>query len=120
MEGKNTEGKTAILLAKREKLDYVDGIKLAIGGCADCTMEVVPHGAVWRPGQSGWTHVFCFAHRSELDKEHTVAYLVANGPKLATVKPKLDKEIARCRLLCACCNKVETNARADAPGPSEE
>tara|TARA_B110000902_G_scaffold10347_2_gene12552 strand:- start:952 stop:1065 length:114 start_codon:yes stop_codon:yes gene_type:complete len=32
----------------------------------------------------------------------------------------IDKEIARCRLLCINCSKVETDARADAPGPSEE
>lgn len=108
------------LLVKREKQVYVEGIKLQIGGCAECTMQVVPRDAVWRPGQSGWPHVFCFAHRSELDKEHGVGKLVTRTIKLATLKPMIDKEIARCRLLCKNCNKVETDARADAPGPSEE
>lgn len=39
---------------------------------------------------------------------------------VVTTQPVIDKEIARCRLLCINCSKVETDARADAPGPSEE
>ncbi len=104
----------------REKQAYVDPIKLQIGQCTDCSMKMVPWGSEWTPGQSGYPHAFQFAHRSELDKGDGVAEIVHSTTKLATVKPLLDKEIARSRLLCQCCGKVETDARKTAPGPSEE
>lgn len=108
------------LKQKNKKLDYVDAQKLEVGKCDDCIAVVVPRGDIWRPGQSYWPHCFQWAHRSELDKGDGVAKLVTQRTSLATAKPRIDEEIARCRLLCMCCGQVETGKRASAPGPSEE
>jgi len=81
---------------------------------------VGPRGKDWTPGVTGWPHAFQWAHRSELDKEKSVSYIVARRKSFKTAKPLLDTEMARCRLLCQCCGKTETDARVHAPGPSEE
>jgi len=108
------------LTQRRDKREYVNYEKVFIGKCAVCTYRVVPHGDEWTPGVTGWPHAFQFAHRSELDKEDNVAKIVGSTLSYATCKPKLDKEMARCRLLCMCCGKTETEERALEPGPSEE
>ena len=113
------------LRVKEEKQAYVNAIKLRIGKCAICTLEVVPVGAVWRPGQSGYPNVFEFAHLSELHKgDHegkygSVAKSVHCRNVLASVKANIDREThpSRSRLLCACCHRVETIARNQEPGP---
>lgn len=46
--------------------------------------------------------------------------IVASTRTFTTCKPKLDKEMAHCRLLCMCCHQTETDARKHAPGASEE
>jgi len=110
-----------------KKKAYVDNIKLNyvnssgnVGECEECIMEVIPHGSKWRPEYNGYPHVFQFAHRSELDKEDGVGELVRSGRSLKTEKPKIDREIARSRLLCMCCAKTETDERKSRPGASEE
>lgn len=108
------------LTRRQEKQDYVNKKKLAIGQCAECCYTVVRHGSVWSPGYTGYPHAFAFAHRSELDKEAGVSTIVGSCHTFKKCKPLLDKEMARCRLLCMCCNKTETDARKHAPGPSEE
>ena len=108
------------LTNRHAKQAYVNGKKLAIGKCEDCEFRVVPWGDDFKPGVSGYPHAFQWAHRSELDKETNVAKIVAFGVSLAKAKPKLDAEMARCRLLCMCCGKRETDERKSAPGPSEE
>ena len=115
------------LTEKRKKQEYVDNIKLnyvnqhgQVGQCDDCSIEVVPRGSEWYPPYTAYPHVFQFAHRSELDKKDGVAELVASNRSFKTAKPLIDKEIERCRLLCMCCAKTETDARNSCPGPSEE
>jgi hypothetical protein len=115
------------LIEKRKKQAYVDEIKLTyvnaagnVGECEECTIEVIPHGSEWRPGQNGYPHVFQFAHRSELDKEYGVAELVASCRSFETQKPKIDKEIGRSRMLCMCCAETENRQRESCPGASEE
>jgi hypothetical protein len=108
------------LVIRREKQAYVDAIKLAAGECAECELRVVPQGSPFSPGHTAYPHAFQFAHRSELDWEHSVSKLVNSCSTLNTVKPKIDKEVARCRVLCQCCGHVETLERASEPGASEE
>ena len=108
------------LVYRREKQAYVDAIKLAAGKCAKCELRVVQRDSPFSPGHTAYPHAFQFAHRSELDKKHAVSELVASRRPLKTDKPKIDKEVARCRMLCQCCGHVETLARRAEPGASEE
>jgi len=115
------------LIARQKKKAYVDNIKLNyvnssgnVGECEECIMEVIPHGSKWRPEYNGYPHVFQFAHRSELDKKDGVAKLVRSHLSLKTEKPKIDREIARSRMLCMCCAETENQARKSCPGASEE
>ena len=109
------------LVIRDEKRYYVDTIKIMeFGQCEDCGLLVVPSDQHCEPDTNAYPHAFQFAHRSELDKEHSVAKLVHSRRLLKTEKPKIDKEIARCRLLCMCCGHLETQRRASEPGPSEE
>ena len=108
------------LIERHKKQAYVDGIKLAIGQCEDCTYRVVPWGSEWHPGHTGYPHAFQWAHRSELDKGDGVAKIVNSTLSFATAKPSLDTEMARSRMLCMCCGKTEDAKRKLAPGPSEE
>jgi len=112
--------KKRLLIEKRKKQAYVDGKKLAIGQCEDCTYRVVPWGSEWHPGHTGYPHAFQWAHRSELDKDDNVGKIVHSTTSYATCKPKLDTEMARSRMLCMCCGKTEDAKRNLAPGPSEE
>ena len=104
----------------RKKQKYVDDKKLAVGGCAECWMTVVPFGSEYTPGHSAYPHAFQMAHRSELDKERCVGKIVHDSRSFKTAKPELDLEMARSRLLCQNCGHVETQERKNAPGPSEE
>lgn len=115
------------LIESRKKQDYVDNIKLnyvnqhgQVGQCEDCDLKVVPRGSEWDPRHTAYPHVFQFAHRSELDKKDGVAKLVNSRRSFKTAKPLINKEIERCRILCMCCAKTETDARKSCPGPSEE
>jgi len=115
------------LVARQKKKAYVDNIKLNyvnssgnVGECEECIMEVITHGSKWRPEYTGYPHVFQFAHRSELDKKDGVAKLVRSTRSFKTEKPKIDREIARSRLLCMCCAETENQARKSCPGASEE
>lgn len=112
--------KRRFLAVRQEKQAYVDAKKLEIGKCTECEYRVVPRGEHFTPGMTGYPHAFQWAHRSELDKGKCVAKIVNYYSTLKVAKPLLDKEIARCRLLCMCCGRTETDARNSAPGPSEE
>ena len=108
------------LINRRDKRVYVDVLKLTAGKCAECELRVVPWDSPFTPGYTAYPHAFQFAHRSELDKKHGVSKLVASHRTFHTIKPKIDKEVARCRMLCQCCGHVETLARRAEPGASEE
>ena len=112
--------KKRALTEKRKKQNYVDGKKLEVGACAECWMKMVPFGSEYRPGHSGYPHAFQWAHRSELDKGRGVAKIVNGCRSFKTARAELDKEMARSRLLCMNCGKVETDERKHAPGASEE
>ena len=115
------------LIEKHKKQEYVDNIKLKyvnqsgqVATCDDCSLKMISRGSKWSPGYTAYPHVFQFAHRSEMDKKDGVAELVNSTRYFKTVKPLIDKEIKRSRLLCMCCAKTETDARNSCPGPSEE
>ena len=119
------------LLERFKKQAYVEHIKLnwkdkygQVGMCEECVMEVIPHGSKkqegWIPAQNGYPHVFQFAHRSELDKKDQISKIVNSALSFETAKPRIDKEVKRCRLLCQCCARTETGQRNDCPGASEE
>ena len=84
-----------------EKGAYVDEIKLRIGACDECA----------RPVTKATCAGFEFAHVHETRKEHEVSRLVGNTKSPATAAPLIDVEVSRCRLLCSCCHKLETDAR---------
>ena len=86
---------------KLEKRAYVDEIKLRIGACEGCA----------RPVTKATCTGFEFAHVDETQKEYNVARLKSNGLSLASTIPLIDTEVARCRLLCSCCHKLETDAQ---------
>ena len=73
----------------------------ACGACEECARPVTKASCVG----------FEFAHVDETQKEYNVARLVTNAQSLATAIPLIDAEVSRCRLLCSCCHKLETDAR---------
>ena len=84
----------------------MDEIKLRIGACEECA----------RPVTKATCAGFEFAHVDETQKEHEVSRLVSNRYCPATSIPIIDKEVSRCRLLCSCCHKLETDVqRYEAP-----
>jgi hypothetical protein len=85
-----------------EKQTYVNDIKMRIGGCQECSKRI-----------SGREHCFKFefAHRDATDYKGKVANIVNSRTTLKTAKPLLDKEIAKCRLLCHDCHREETRSR---------
>lgn len=105
------------LQIKEEKRQYVNSLKNNTGKCEECTAEVVQSTAECIPGKRYLPHCFDYAHISELSKGDekgmfgTVAKLVYSGRNIKREKPNIDREIAKCRLLCACCHRVETNRR---------
>ena len=140
-DGKQGEGATKeevaaydkkwLLIEKHKKQAYVEQIKLTwkdkygqVGTCEECVMEVIPHGSEkqegWIPAWNGYPHVFQFAHRSELDKKDQISKIVTSHLSFETCKPRIDREVKRCRLLCQCCAATETNERNNCPGASEE
>jgi hypothetical protein len=113
------------LINRYKKQDYVNRYKLKKSGgkCEDCDFRMVPLSFPLSsiiPGKMGYPHAFHTAHKSELDWEATIGKLVNSNLSYETEKPKIDKELKRCRILCFCCAQVETNSRATVPGPSLE
>ena len=99
---------TAEKIAKRqrvykdEKQTYVNDIKMRIGGCQECSKHI--------PGREH-CFKFEFAHRDATDYKCRVSQIVHRCTTLKTAKPLLDKEIAKCRLLCHDCHRAETRSR---------
>ena len=84
-----------------EKIAFVDGIKLEISKCNQCSLSVTKENC----------HVFCFAHIDARTKKKSVAVLCNSRATLKTTKPAILEEIAKCRLLCAVCHSLETRER---------
>lgn len=84
-----------------EKIAFVDARKLELGACEDCAFAVTPASC----------HVFVFAHRDATTKTKSVAQLCNTHASLPTTRPKLEAEMAKCRLLCAVCHSKETRVR---------
>ena len=99
---------TAEKIAKRirgyrdEKQTYVNDIKMRIGGCQECSKHIFGREHCFK---------FEFAHRDATDYKCKVSQIVHRTTKLETAKPLLDKEIAKCRLLCHDCHRGETRSR---------
>jgi hypothetical protein len=113
------------LINRYKKQDYVNRYKLKTSGgkCEDCAFQMVDYSFPLSsiiPGQHGFPHAFQTAHKSELDWEASISKLVTSHLSFAKAKPKIDKELKRCRILCFCCALTETNSRATVPGPSLE
>ena len=85
-----------------EKYAYVAAIKVRMGECEDCKMEV-------REDRN--MRVFVFAHRNAAGRGDHVAELCGNHRTLATAKPMIDAEVEKSRLLCQTCHSIETRAR---------
>ena len=90
---------------KDEKLAYVRDRKIEIGECADCGMRVTPEAS----------HVFEFAHRDAAQKRNSVSRFCTDRKSLTGAMPLIDAEMAKCRLLCACCHSQETRERNATP-----
>ncbi len=103
-------------IERQKKQDYVNSLKLQVGKCEECEYYVVPRGSPWRPGQTGWPHAFQWAHRAEKNKEISIADIARSNISFCRAQSMIDKEIAKCRLLCMCCGKTETESRALNPG----
>ena len=86
---------------KDEKLAYVRARKIEIGGCAECGMRVTQEAS----------HVFEFAHHDAAHKRNSVSRFCTDRKSLSGATPLIDAEIAKCRLLCACCHSRETRER---------
>lgn len=79
-------------LKRMRKVEYVNNVKLNIGECAMCSVKVTKE-------------TFCcfdFDHIDRKNKTGNISYLVNSSIE------KIDKEIAKCRLLCCKCHKLHT------------
>lgn len=81
---------------RRKGINYINKIKLDIGKCSLCEMQVT----------SGNTFCFEFDHIIQGEKKETIADLVACS------KDRINREIAKCRLLCCKCHRTYTIKQA--------
>ena len=96
------------MLAKRsakyrmEKRDYVNGLKRAVGRCErpDCPCDGPSNGEC----KAGYEQCYDWDHIVEEDKGRGISKIVGDCRCLATCKPEIDKERAKCRLLCRNCH----------------
>lgn len=84
-----------------DKYAYVNARKVALESCEQCGVDVT----------EATTHCFDFAHKDAATKLAGVSSLCQSRQTLATARPLLDAEMAKCRLLCGPCHQAETRAR---------
>lgn len=81
-------------IAQRKKLkEYVNSIKVA-AGCTDCRKTFPPY-------------VLDFDHVRGA-KISNIAGMVTNGVSIA----RIDREIAKCEVVCANCHRIRTHGKA--------
>jgi hypothetical protein len=104
-----TVGESSALRKRRSLLTkraHVDAIKMDIGECQ--------HPQCKRQVTAPTCHAFAFAHNDASTKEEAgvgVCELVHKGPSWKTQGPRILREIARSRLLCANHHQAETSGR---------
>jgi hypothetical protein len=80
------------LLRKSKKQEYINSIKRNIGKCECCNVFV----------EKGSEQCFDFDHIDRTTKKTEVSQLIESRIE------KIDKEIAKCRLLCCKCHRLKT------------
>ena len=87
---------------RMEKRDYVNGLKRAVGRCErpDCPRDGPSGGEC----KADYEQCYDWDHIEEADKGRNIADIVAERRSLATAKPEIDAEWAKCRLLCRNCH----------------
>jgi hypothetical protein len=89
---------------RKEKRDYVNRIKRCNGKCANpnCQRDGPSDGLC----TEGFEQCYDFDHIVEKTKKYTISELVHSNATLKAEKPKIDAEIAKCRLLCRNCHHL--------------
>jgi hypothetical protein len=89
---------------KNEKRDYVNSIKRDIRRCANpnCPCDGPSDGLCIE----GFEQCYDFDHIVEKTKKYGMSKLASSTSTLKTEKPKIDAEIAKCRLLCRNCHHL--------------
>jgi hypothetical protein len=82
-------------LRQRELLAYIQQIKVS-RGCTDCGYNVSPEA-------------LDFDHLPGVDKEYRLATMAAGSSKA-----RIDREIAKCEVVCANCHRIRTAQRREA------
>ena len=89
-----------------EKRDYVNGLKRAVGRCErpDCPRDGPGGGEC----KVDYEQCYDWDHIVEEDKGRGIAKIVHDLRSLATAKPEIDAERAKCRLLCLNCHNTRS------------
>ena len=91
---------------RMEKRDYVNGLKRAVGRCErpDCPRDGPGGGEC----KVDYEQCYDWDHIVEEDKGRGIAKIVHDLRSLATAKPEIDAERAKCRLLCLNCHNTRS------------
>ena len=91
---------------RKEKRDYVNGLKRAVGRCErpDCPGDGPSDGEC----KADYEQCYDWDHIKEEDKGRNIAKIVTDCRCLATCKPEIDAERAKCRLLCKNCHNTRS------------
>jgi hypothetical protein len=89
---------------RKEKRDYVNKIKRGIRMCANpnCPRDGPSDGLCIE----GFEQCYDFDHIVQKTKKYEISELAAFKGTLKAYKPKIDAEIAKCRLLCSNCHHL--------------
>ena len=87
---------------RMEKRDYVNALKRAVGRCErpDCPRDGPSGGEC----KADYEQCYDWDHIKEEDKGRCIGDIVNDSRCLATAKPEIDTERAKCRLLCRNCH----------------
>ena len=91
---------------RMEKRDYVNGLKRAVGRCErpDCPCDGPSGGEC----KEGYEQCYDWDHIDPATKGRGISNIVTDRRTLATTKPEIDAERAKCRLLCRNCHKTRS------------
>jgi hypothetical protein len=95
-----------------EKRDYANGLKRAVGRCE--RPDDSRYGPCPGDGPSSgvckvdYEQCYDWDHIEEEDKERAIGDIVHDCRSLATAKPEIDTERAKCRLLCSNCHHTRS------------
>ena len=91
---------------RMEKRDYSNELKRAVGRCErpDCPCDGPSGGEC----KEDYEQCYDWDHVVEEDKGRGIARICNEVSPLATCKPEIDEERAKCRLLCKNCHKTRS------------